>query len=316
MDEHKKNLQELCRVCTKRLGRVSYDCRPTPAIGKGKDKYISYAQLLTDLLHLEVESDDPNIHPPKFCNSCYLAMQRMRKSLDEGKVYRTSLVGHVWSVHSNDVCETCDTVNKRKVGGRPKRKQKIAGCPKAITEHIHTVSGPKYKCSIPLKTDRFLPLTMCSLDDFVCRSCDNILDEPVELPCKHMICCSCCFDHLKSNMNSFCCASCKENHLLTISSFGKPASLTLKFMSQLMIHCDHDSCHGIIYLCDLQRHVESKCTYTSNIRHALTVNQILEQPLSTPPTQAEMDAAGHVVRKLLCQSSRPFNLPTGGWVSL
>ena len=55
---------------------------------------ISYALLLTDL-HLEVESDDPDIHPPKFCNSCYLAMQRMRKSLDEGKVYRTSLVGHV-----------------------------------------------------------------------------------------------------------------------------------------------------------------------------------------------------------------------------
>ena len=38
-------------------------------------------------------------------------------------------------------------VNKRKVDGRPKRKQNIAGSPKAIMEHIHvhTVSGPKYK---------------------------------------------------------------------------------------------------------------------------------------------------------------------------
>ena len=74
----------------------------TPATGKGKDKCI-YALLLT---HLEVESDDPDIYLPKFCNSCYLAMQHMRKSLDEGKVYQTSLVGHVWSVHSNDGCET------------------------------------------------------------------------------------------------------------------------------------------------------------------------------------------------------------------
>ena len=65
----------------------------TPATGKGKDKSI-FALLLTDL-HLEVESDDLDIHPPKLCNSCYLAMQRMRKSLDEGKVYRTSSVGHV-----------------------------------------------------------------------------------------------------------------------------------------------------------------------------------------------------------------------------
>ena len=138
-----------CRVYTKRLGRVSYDCRPTPATGKGKGKCISYAQLLT---HLEVESDDPDIHPPKFYNSWYLAMQRMRKSLDERKVYLTSLVGHVWSVHSNDAC---DMVNKRNVGGRSKKKQNIAGCPKAITKHIRTVSGPKYKCSIPFTTDSF-----------------------------------------------------------------------------------------------------------------------------------------------------------------
>ena len=29
-------------------------------------------------------------------------------------------------------------VNKRKVGGRPKRKQNIARCPKVITEHINS----------------------------------------------------------------------------------------------------------------------------------------------------------------------------------
>ena len=84
-------------------------------------------------------------------------------------------------------CLSCDMVNKRKVGGRPKRKQNIAGCPKVITEHVHTVSGTKYKCSIPLTTTVFTTY-ICSLDEFVCY----ILDEPVELPCKQMICCSCC----------------------------------------------------------------------------------------------------------------------------
>ena len=48
----------------------------------------------------------------------------------------TGHLGHVWSVHSNDGCETCDMVNKRKVGGRLKRKQNIAECPKVITEHV------------------------------------------------------------------------------------------------------------------------------------------------------------------------------------
>ena len=117
-------------------------------------------------------------------------------------------------MHSNDVCETCDTVNKRKVGGRPKKKQKIAGCPKAITEHLRTVSGPKYKCSIPSKQTDFYHL-QCAPWMILCVEV-VILDDPVELPCKYMICCSCCFDHLKSNMNSFCCVSCKQNHPLTI----------------------------------------------------------------------------------------------------
>ena len=66
MEDHKKNLEVLCRICTKRLTRVAYDCRSVPATNKGKDKCISYAKILTDLFHLEVESDNTDIHPPKF----------------------------------------------------------------------------------------------------------------------------------------------------------------------------------------------------------------------------------------------------------
>ena len=136
----------------------------------------------------------------------------------------TGHLGHVWSVHSNDGCETCDMVNKKKVGRRLKRKQNIAECPKVITEHVQyqgqktNVQSPSQQTVLPLPCVPWMILCV-----------DNILDEPVELPCKQMICCSCCFDHLKNNINSFCCASCKQNHLLSISSFGKP--LTLKFMS-------------------------------------------------------------------------------------
>ena len=47
----------------------------------------------------------------------------------------------VWSVHSNDGCETCD-MDKRKVGvGRPKRKQNIAGYPKAIMKRMYSNQG-------------------------------------------------------------------------------------------------------------------------------------------------------------------------------
>ena len=72
---------------------MAYDCRSVPATNKGKDKCISYANILTDLFHLEVESDNTDIHPPKFCNSCYSTIQRMRKSARDGRVYRTSMCG-------------------------------------------------------------------------------------------------------------------------------------------------------------------------------------------------------------------------------
>ena len=112
----------------------------------------------------------------------------------------TGHLGHVWSVYSNDGCETCDMVNKERLAGRLKRKQNIAECPKVITEHVQyqgqktNVQSPSQQTVLPLP---FVPWMILCVD--------NILDEPVELPCKQIICCSCCFDHLKNNINSFCC---------------------------------------------------------------------------------------------------------------
>ena len=207
-------------------------------------------------------------------------------------------------------------VDKRKVGGRPRYRLSIGGCPKHITDHIRTMAGPKYKCSVLLTPDRFLSPTVCALQDFVCGSCSNVLDEPVELPCKHLVCCSCCFNQLKStDLTSFCCNTCKSDHPLTISSFGKTSPLTLKLLSQLMVHCDSSSCHGILLLGDLPKHIESKCTFSSSISRALTLKQVIEKPINDPPSQEEIKAAGHVVCKLLCQSSHTVTLPTGGNVS-
>ena len=57
-------------------------------------------------------------------------------------------------------------VNKRKVGGRPKRKQNIEGCPKVITEH-EQYQGQNTNVQSPLKQTVFTTY-ICSLDDFVC----------------------------------------------------------------------------------------------------------------------------------------------------
>ena len=61
--------------------------------------------------------------------------------------------------------------------------------------------------------------------------------------------------------------------------------------------------------------IESKCTFSSSISRAFTLNQVIEKPINDPPSQEEIKAAGHVVRKLLCQSSHTVTLSTGGNVS-
>ena len=83
----------------------------------------------------------------------------------------TGHFGHVWSVHSNDGCETCDMVNKRKVGGRLKRKQNIAECPKVITEHVQ-YQGQKTNVQSPSQ-QTVLPLP------FFLLTVNKILEQPL-----------------------------------------------------------------------------------------------------------------------------------------
>ena len=152
-----------------KLGRVSYACS-TP--GKGND---------TPLVHelVDTSSDVSGVHPSRYCHSCYCTLLRMRKARQDEEVYRTSLVPHVWSAHSEVGCSTC---TGRKAGGRPKKKQRVTGCPSYITKHLHTVSTTRYRSLAPLTRDRFLPTSQggVCIDDLTCKSCHHVLDEVLE----------------------------------------------------------------------------------------------------------------------------------------
>lgn len=110
-----------------------------------------------------------------------------------------------------------------------RKKSNIPACPNYLTDHVRSVAGPM--STLPLTTDRFIyneadSEAVC-VQDFVCGFCQNIIDEPIELPCKHSTCCVCILETLKQNVNTFPCPKCQRELQLTISSFQEPPPVAI-----------------------------------------------------------------------------------------
>ena len=58
--QHSKALETLCRICSRKLSRVSYSTG-TPAVKGGDSSLIEVC--------FKTQPDNPTIHPPRFCNS-------------------------------------------------------------------------------------------------------------------------------------------------------------------------------------------------------------------------------------------------------
>jgi len=268
MENHRKSLESLCRLCTKKLGRVSYSTN-TPA-EKG-----SNITLLQQCFECQI-TENADIYPPRFCNSCSLTLKRIKKSQHDGTVYRTSLTLHSWTAHTEENCVTCEMVEARKTGGRPKIKKNIQGCPSALSTHIRSVAGPRYRCSIPVTPNRVLATSGVAISDLTCTACDCVVDEPVELACKHLVCYSCCLKILRTNLHSFPCPHCQHHHQLETSTFQPPAPLVDKLLQKVVVKCDMEQCSQATHLPDLKAHIDSKCTQKiSTISHDITVDHIL-----------------------------------------
>ena len=109
------------------------------------------------------------------------------------------------------------------------------------------------------------------------------------------------------------CPHCHQSHPLEISSFQPPPPLVDKLLQQVIVKCDREKCNKAVHLQDLKVHLDSRCRQNSaTILQSITVDQILQQPPNTPPTQIEMETAGYVIRKILSQPQTHFSLPTAG----
>ncbi len=108
MENHRKNLQNRCRVCGRK--------------GKGymhnKESEKCKAILLS--ANIAVDSDSTDIHPDSVCNSCYITLGQIRRAKESGNAPRDIDV-HPWSPHTES-CLLCSTVSEESVGGRPRKR--------------------------------------------------------------------------------------------------------------------------------------------------------------------------------------------------
>ena len=187
-EEHNEMLRKLCRICAGFLKKFNDIYDKSHSCDEKRE-------FLTQNFQLNVSNDDPEIHPTRFCNLCYLSPTRV-----DGPVFR--------HIHTDLDCVTCSFVEKKQKGGRPKKlkRGKKAGGSKTtegttgakelpretvlnITRKIeeiesastvsHRLQNPKYKFSEQVK------------EDFYCPICKDVLFQPVETFYEHYFCGGC-----------------------------------------------------------------------------------------------------------------------------
>ena len=198
------------------------------------------------------------------------------KARQDCSVHRTSLVLHSLAEHMDDGCATCGMVVGRSGGGRPKKN--VKRCPTSLTAHIQAVACPRHQYSTPLTPDMFLScsepgLGLCA-EDVICRCCNNILNEPVEFPCRLA---SCVLGVLFTAAHS-------QLRLSSLPADPPPRSppLAVKFLQQLVVWCDREECTEAVHLRDLQAHLDSKCRKSSTTRQTITLDRSRTNPLVHP----------------------------------
>ena len=291
--EHNRQLMLHCRVCAGKLGRVSYTCSQSEKC----------RSLLSVSFGIDTESDNPNIHPPKTCNKCYAIM----KIIEVGTV--SSLHPFPFTEHF-DGCGTCMYFSTLSKGGRPSKK-----ATQIPTGHIRSCAGPKLSGkTFSLLLSRFCPPPpgSISLKDIQCPICMCIVDQPVEMPCKVPAWME-CFLWLVQRGEIRTCPSCRKEHNIEVSPIP---SLILKLLLQQVLYC---TCSNPVRLEHLREHLNSSCKeLVADTPFILTLEQVLDQPLGTPPSSLEKQAAGHIVKTMLQQSpdADTITVPTGGHVSV
>ena len=197
---HVELLKTLCRVCGNKLSKAkvkygySYNCQ-------------NFQQLFANSgLNLNIEKEDPAIHPPSFCHQCYCVMVNGKRPLEP--VF--------WEIHNDENCSTCKRFEQSKKAGRPKKARRGGGGgshnKKSVentgqeTQTLRTVLLNRAREIINSLTrtrhpqfDEKFQFTESKKSQFYCPVCTDLLEMPLETSCTHCACTECFIKNLEVN---------------------------------------------------------------------------------------------------------------------
>ncbi|XP_063958309.1 V(D)J recombination-activating protein 1-like [Lytechinus pictus] len=253
MEQHIKCLSLLCRFCGRRV---------ITELGKKGHSYSvsTYHQIILEKFNIDISEDTLDIHPNKFCSTCYCHLT-IKKPLH--------WTPKKWDTHRRTShCHTCTHFKETQTPGRPK-KRKAGGRPPATTtpqSHFSqlgvSLSGTTDNQKYNINQDTFHIDN--SLQFLLCCVCRSVVSCPVESPCNHLFCLD-CISSLFVKV-SVSCPLC--NIQFHYSQTHTPAAYIITLLQNLHVQCSHcktslhytqtsgHSCHTRVN-CD---HTYAKCT--------------------------------------------------------
>lgn len=306
MEYHTQAILKLCRVCggsLSRSGRVTHSCLQRKAdLEKAFD------------IHIDCDMEDT--HPKLFCNSCYAKMKNKIKAIDSKKPHLQALTVFSWNTHNERKCQVCEQFNLISKGGRPSKARKNRGKPTGdschdVMQYVIDIAPPTFYDGQPTFDVSPLPLNIKSSDVY-CVVCLDVLNSPLQLTaCSSLICTSCLIKWIELSKGTKC-PVCHHTHLLTLPEINPLEGIHLRLISSLLVTCD--LCRQSLHLSEIKSHPEvcgtpsTGCSVTS---HELTAEDILTQPITSPPSKIEQEVASKLVKRMMCDGKLTIHVTRG-----
>ena len=298
-ENHSKAMESLCRICQKYLsGGRFYEIKEEGMV----------KTLMEKVFNVEVQII-PNVFPRNICHACYVMLLDCLSSRRT-----TSKTLSSWNNHENgEQCIACKCISSGKKGGRPK-KTKQSGRPKSIgtwTKEIinEIASGLENFAdySNVILNDNFKKINP-DYSKCLCVECDNILSNPLKMPCDHGIC-KCCFEkeNLGKTIQNTRCPKCR--HPFTEKDI-RASSLLVSLLRNLRVVCDN-GCEAIVPIHEIKTHLES-CK-----GKPVNVNNILSLSPGDEISNKVHKAIGHGIKMILQNSAeKTIEIKTRGQVRI